>query len=190
MPPPISRYQPPSNRAGSSPAAFHSRFSRASVPLLSPRDTNAVRAVAMAFSASVASRSPPICAGSAEGPTTIKSFQAISCRVRPWPASMKACSASGSCTSTRSASPCAAVARAWPVPCAITRTSMPVVRVKIGRICRSKPLFSTDVVDASRMVCAHATAGNAASRAKRHRRCITETPVDVANSPRSRTPWR
>src|SRR5665213_458323 len=44
MPPPLSLYQLPSPLFGSSPAAFHSRSSRALVPLLSPRETNGAAA--------------------------------------------------------------------------------------------------------------------------------------------------
>src|SRR5665213_3651264 len=44
MPPPISLYQLPSPLFGSIPAAFHSRSSRALVPLLSPRETNGAAA--------------------------------------------------------------------------------------------------------------------------------------------------
>jgi len=68
MPPPMSRYHdPPPARAGSIPAARQSRFSRASVPLLSPRETNSARAAAIAVSAAAASWPSAICAGSARG---------------------------------------------------------------------------------------------------------------------------
>jgi hypothetical protein len=53
------------------------------------------------------------------------------------------------CTRTRSASPCAAVASAWPVPWARTRTVMPLSLVNSGTMCASRPEFSTEVVEAS-----------------------------------------
>ena len=160
MPPPISRYQAP---PGVIPALCQRRFSFASVPLLSPRETNGACACAIARRAAPASCPPAMCAGSPAGPTRMKSFQAISRRLTPWRSAMNRSSASGSCTSTRSASPLAAVARAWPVPWATTWTSIPVSRVKIGRMWPRRPLFSTEVVEASTIVwcccagCADAT---------------------------------
>src|SRR5271156_5499239 len=47
MPPPMSRYRPSPTAAGSSPAAFLSPFSSASVPLLSPRETKGAFAAAI-----------------------------------------------------------------------------------------------------------------------------------------------
>ena len=63
---------------GFRPMARHRRFSKASVPLLSPRDTNGARAAAIARKRSLLrhgrrrhARDPPL------GPTITKSFQAI-----------------------------------------------------------------------------------------------------------------
>ncbi len=126
----------------------HRRCSSASVPLLSPRETKGAWAAATAFNAATASRVPAICAGSERGPTTMKSFQAICLRSMPSPIATNFCSASGSCTRTRSASLRAAVASACPVPCARTWTVMPVDLVKVGRIFASRPEFSTEVVEA------------------------------------------
>ena len=138
----MSRYHPLPTAAGSSPAAFHNRFSSASVPLLSPRETFAA---AIVVSAATASRVPATCAGSAPGPTMIR------------PRQSPAWSAHRGCHEFRLRfrivqpapgrySPCAAVASACPAPWAITRTSMPVSLVNCGRMRASRPLFSTDVV--------------------------------------------
>jgi len=61
--PPVSRYRdPPPALVGSIPATPHRRCSSASVPLLSPRETNGACALAIAFNAATASRVPATCA--------------------------------------------------------------------------------------------------------------------------------
>src|SRR5579863_67173 len=82
----------------------------------------------------------------------------------PKPSLMNFSSASGSCTSTMSASPRRAVSSAWPVPWAITRTSMPVACANAGRIRSSSPESWTEVVEASTIAGA-ATACNGISTA-------------------------
>jgi hypothetical protein len=185
MPPPMSRYhEPPPVLAGSISAARHRRCSRASVPLLSPRDTKGAPASPIAMNAATASWPPAMCAGSARGPTTMKSFQAICRRSAPWPSAMNCCSASGSCTSTRSASPRAAVASAWPVPCARTRTEIPVVLVNSGRTRARSPEFSTEVVEASTIVSLEPA--RPATKVTQAARTIAANPNRTSTAPRRR----
>ena len=154
MPPPMSRYQlSPDARDGCRPTARHRRFSSASVPLLSPRDTKDAWAAAIVRSAARASWPPATWAGSAAGPTITKSFQAICRRSPPWPSAMNLSSASGSWTNTMSASPRAAVASAWPVPWAMTRIETPVSAVNFGKRTSSRPESCNDVVEAMTIAC-------------------------------------
>ena len=157
MPPPMSRYHFSRLRvSGSFPAIFQSRSSVAWVPLLSPRDTNGARARGNGLQGSELSLPPRTCAGSAAGPTMMKSFHAICRRRPPWPSSMNCCSASGSCTNNISASPRRAVSSALPVPCATTRTVIPLFAMNCGRMFVSRPELSTEVVEARTMDCAAA----------------------------------
>src|SRR5690606_20868779 len=69
----------------------------------------------------------------------------------PWPDSTNFFSATGSWTKTTSASPFSPVFSAWPVPCATTRTVIPVALVKSGRIWPNSPDCSVEVVLATTM---------------------------------------
>ena len=121
------------------------------MPLLSPRDVNGAPDAAIFFKASSTSCEPATFAGSDFGPTITKSLYITSRRSMPKPSSTNFCSATWSWTSTTSASPLRAVASACPVPCATTRTSMPVFDLNAGSKCLKRPESSVDVVDATTM---------------------------------------
>src|SRR5262249_16821569 len=65
------------------------------------------------------------------------------------------------CTNSTSASPRRPVSSAWPVPCATTFTSMPVLALNSGRMWPNRPESCVDVVEAATMdlSCAPAGAG-------------------------------
>ena len=134
MPLPMSRYQPLPG-AGCSPTTFHSRFSSASVPLLSPRRHER----SLRRGDRLQRRDHLLGAGDMRGvgaradddEVVPRDFLAVHTvaggdepRLQP----------PGRAPARRSASPCAAVASAWPVPCATTCTAMPVSRVNCGRM--------------------------------------------------------
>src|SRR5262245_39769306 len=73
-------------------------------------------------------------AGSAFGPMTTKSLYITSKRFTPKPSATNFSSCGLACTNTTSASPRLAVSSAWPVPCATTFTSMPVLALNSGRM--------------------------------------------------------
>src|SRR6185503_9475223 len=163
IPEPVSRYHAPLAAARSMPASFQKRSSAACVPLLSPRDANGVFAAAIAFTAATVSLDPLILAGSAAGPTMTKSLYITSRRSTPKPSATNFSSASRSCTKTTSASPRLPMSSAWPVPCATTRTLIPVFAPNSGRMCLNRPDCSVDVVEATTMDLSCAAAGAAAA---------------------------
>src|SRR2546425_4291073 len=136
MPCPDSMYQ---GAAGVTPACFHSACSRMCVPDLSPRETKRAPAAAIFANAATARFSPPILAGSASGPTTMKSLYMTSRRSWSLPSSTYFFSREGAWTRTTSASPRAARASAWPVPTDAVFTVRPVCRSKIGTRTSSRP---------------------------------------------------
>ena len=148
MPEPVDLYQSP---AGSTPASFQSSSSFLCVPESSPREAKEACLSAIAFSAAATSVEPFTPAGSAAGPTTTKSLYMTSFRCTPNPSATNFFSAAGAWTKTTSASPRDPVSSAWPVPCAMTRTSMPVFSVNFGRRYSNRPDASVEVVDATVM---------------------------------------
>ena len=104
-------------------------------------------------------------AGSPAGPTMTKSLYITGKRSTPHPSATKASSAARACTNTTSASPRLPVSSAWPVPCATTRTSIPVFAWNSGRMCAKRPEFSVEVVEATVMNSC-AAAGRAPARAR------------------------
>src|SRR5436190_2243151 len=66
------------------------------------------------------------------------------------------------CTNSTSASPRRPVSRAWPVPCATTFTSMPVLALNSGRIWPNRPESCVDVVEATTIDLSCACTGEAA----------------------------
>src|SRR5439155_1586297 len=125
--------------AGVTPACFHSACSRMCVPDLSPRETKRAPAAAIFANAATARFSPPILAGSASGPTTMKSLYMTSRRSWSLPSSTYFFSREGAWTRTTSASPRAARASAWPVPTDAVFTVRPACRSKIGTRTSSRP---------------------------------------------------
>src|SRR5262245_10196449 len=73
-------------------------------------------------------------------------------------------SASLACTKTTSASPRRPVLSAWPVPCASTLTSMPVLALNSGRMWLNRPESCVEVVEATTMDLSCARTGPAATR--------------------------
>src|SRR5712671_3856010 len=167
MPWPTSRYQGPFWAAMSMPACFHSVSSAWWVPERSPRDTKGAPFAWMAFRAVTMSWLPLMPAGSLLGPIRTKSLYITGKRFTPAPSCTNFSSAARACTKATSASPRRAVSSAWPVPCAITFTSMPVACRKIGRMWPNRPESSVEVVDATTIdfSCAEAGAQRAAARA-------------------------
>ncbi len=108
---------------------------------------------------------PAIFAGSDLGPTRMKSLYITGKRFTPWPSPMNFSSADFACTNTTSASPRRAVSSACPVPCAITRTAIPVFFSKTGSRCLNSPEFSVEVVEATVMNFWACTAAGAATSA-------------------------
>src|SRR5947199_1987698 len=102
---PDSMYQ---GAAGVTPACFHSACSRMCVPDLSPSEPKRAPAAAIFANAATARFSPPILAGSASGPTTMKSLYMTSRRSWSLPSSTYFFSREGAWTRTTSASPRAA----------------------------------------------------------------------------------
>src|SRR5262245_38398375 len=149
MPWPISRYHDGLAAAGSRPPAFHSASPAASVPDLSPRDTNGLAVSLLALKAASTSLLPLIPAGSAFGPITTKSLYITSKHFTPKPSATNLSSCGLACTNTTSASPRLPVSSAWPVPCAITFTSMPVLLLNSGRMWPNSPESWVDVVEAT-----------------------------------------
>ena len=126
MPPPISLYQAPAFVTSRS-AAFHSRFSSASVPLLSPRETKGALRVPDRLEAATTSSAAFDLGGIGRRADDDEIVPGdLAAELMPWPSAMNFFSASGSWTRTRSASPRRATSSAWPVPSATTRTSMPL----------------------------------------------------------------
>ncbi len=150
MPEPVSLYQGPFVFAMSMPAASRRAASAASVPLLSPRETNGAFSSSIFFSAA-SMPSPFTCAGSLFGPTSTKSLYMTSKRLTPQPSARNFSSAALSCTNSTSASPRRPMSSAWPVPTATTCTSMPVAFVKAGSRCLKRPDCSVEVVEATVM---------------------------------------
>ena len=114
------------------PACFQSASSAECVPDLSPRETNGAALAWIVFSA-VSMSLPLTPAGSLFGPISTKSLYITSKRFTPKPSARNFSSCDLAWTNTTSASPRRAVSSAWPVPCAITFTSMPVLALKIGK---------------------------------------------------------
>src|SRR5262249_6496944 len=163
MPEPVSRYQLPEAAFTSTPACFHSRSSALWVPLSSPREAKGAAAAAIFASAAGASLMPLMPAGSAWGPTMMKSLYMTSKRFTPKPSATNCSSDFLSCTNSTSASPFLARSMAWPVPLATTRTSMPVFLVKIGSRYSNSPESCVEVVDATTMKRSSASVGTAHS---------------------------
>src|SRR5215468_5760558 len=165
MPWPISLYQGPlSAPAMSMPAAFHSASSAACVPERSPREMKGAPFALMAVSAATMSLVPLTPAGSLSGPMRTKSLYMTGNRFTPNPSAMNFSSCGLACTNTTSASPRRPVSSAWPVPCAITFTSMPVFALNSGRIWPNSPESWVDVVEATTIDFSCAEAGVATDR--------------------------
>src|SRR4051812_36094432 len=77
----------------------------------------------------------------------------------PKPSDTKRSSCALACTNTTSASPRRAVSSAWPVPWAITFTSMPVLALNSGRMWPNRPESCVDVVEATTIDLSCANAG-------------------------------
>ena len=178
MPEPSSRYQSPS---GATPAASQSRSSAWCVPLSSPREAKTASTAAIACSATTASAPPAIPAGSSAGPTMTKSLYITSTRSTPKPSATKASSAGREWTKTMSASPRLPVSSAWPVPCATTRTSIPLIASNSGRMWPKRPEASVEVVEATVMKRSCAAAGAATSNDSR----ITRASMRMGNVTRA-----
>src|SRR5262245_29043263 len=136
MPCPDSMYQ---GAAGVTPASFHSACSRMCVPDLSPRETKRAPAAAIFASAAAARGSPRILAGSASGPTMMKSLYMTRRRFRSLPSATYFFSSDGAWTSATSASPRAASASACPVPTDTGFTVRPLCFSKSGSSTSSSP---------------------------------------------------
>src|SRR5882724_595264 len=161
MPEPVSRYQVPEAAFTSTPASFHNRSSALWVPLSSPREANGAAAAAIFARAAGASAMPLMPAGSACGPTMMKSLYMTSKRFTPKPSATNCSSDFLSCTNSTSASPFLARSMAWPVPLATTRTSMPVFFVNNGSRYSNSPESWVEVVDATTMKRSSASVGAA-----------------------------
>src|ERR1043165_4474836 len=159
MPWPMSRYHGPLAVAMSMPASFHSASSAWWVPERSPRETNGAAFAWMVLSAATMSFVPLIPAGSPFGPISTKSLYITGKRFTPAPSAMNFSSAARACTKATSASPRRAVSSAWPVPCAITFTVMPVACLKIGSRWPNRPESWVDVVEATMIDLSCASAG-------------------------------
>src|SRR5882724_8270930 len=176
MPEPVSRYQVPEAAFTSTPASFHNRSSALWVPLSSPREANGAAAAAIFARAAGASAMPLMPAGSACGPTMMKSLYMTSKRFTPKPSATNCSSDFLSCTNSTSASPFLARSMAWPVPLATTRTSMPVFFVNNGSRYSNSPESWVEVVDATTMKRSSASVGAAHSPTPR-----TAAPSPVRN---------
>src|SRR5258705_3271704 len=158
MPCPISRYHRPLAAAISIPACFQSASSAECVPDLSPRDTNGAPFAWIVFSA-VSMSLPLTPAGSLFGPINTKSLYITSKRFTPKPSARNSSSCDLAWTNTTSASPRRAVSSAWPVPCAITLTSIFVFVLKSGKRWPNSPESCVEVVDATTIERSCASAG-------------------------------
>src|SRR5262245_20942809 len=160
MPWPLSLYQGPlSAPAMSMPAIFHSASSAACVPERSPREMKGSPFALMAFSAATMSLVPLMPAGSLSGPMRTKSLYITGKRFTPNPSARNFSSCDLACTNTTSASPRRPVSSAWPVPWAITFTSMPLFALNSGRIWPNSPESWVDVVEATTIDFSCAEAG-------------------------------
>ena len=139
MPWPIDLYQGPLSFSMSMPAAFQRFCSAICVPERSPREMNGALLSLIALSAATMSLVPLMPAGSDFGPTRTKSLYMTGKRFVLKPSDRNFSSADFACTNTTSASPRRPVSSAWPVPCATTFTSMPVLALNNGRIWPNRP---------------------------------------------------
>src|SRR5713101_4106149 len=180
MPWPISLYQGPLSLPMSMPAVFQRSSSAIWVPERSPREMKGAPLDLMAFKASATSVMPLMPAGSLFGPIRTKSLYITGYRFTPKPSVTNFSSCSLACTNTTSASPRRPVSSAWPVPCATTFTSIPVLALNSGRMWPNSPESCVDVVEAATidLSCAKAEAPNAtpAVTAIRQRRVNISTP--------------
>src|SRR3546814_137547 len=108
----------------------------------------------------------------------------------PAPSATNFSSAAFAWTNTTSAAPRRPVSSAWPVPCATTRTAIPVLSRKIGRMWPKRPDCSVEVVEATVMnvSCAPAGADSAATiHAAATAACVTTLisilPLRAVGSP-------
>src|SRR2546421_12931575 len=147
----------------SMPAAFQRSSSAIWVPERSPREMKGAPLDLMAFKASATSLMPLMPAGSLFGPIRTKSLYITGYRFTPKPSATNFSSCALACTNSTSASPRRPVSSAWPVPCATTFTSMPVVALNSGRIWLNRPESCVDVVEATTIDLSCASAGAPAS---------------------------
>ena len=94
------------------------------------------------------------------------------------------------CTNTTSASPRRPVSSAWPVPCAITFTSMPVLALKIGRMWPNRPESCVEVVEATTMDLSCAERGRAERGGERRARARIRRFMHVLHLQITRSPRR
>src|SRR5262245_24252807 len=134
MPWPISLYQGPFSLPMSMPAALQRSSSAIWVPERSPREMKGAPLDLMVFKASATSVMPLMPAGSLFGPIRTKSLYIPGYRLTPKPSATNFSSCALACTNSTSASPRRPVSSAWPVPCATTFTSMPVLALNSGRM--------------------------------------------------------
>src|SRR5262249_6824799 len=107
---------------------------------------------------------PLMPAGSLLGPISTKSVYITGKRFTPKPSATNFTSSALACTNATSASPRLAVSSAWPVPCATTRTSMPVLALNAGRMWPNRPESWVEVVEATTIDLSCAAAGAMQSR--------------------------
>src|SRR5262249_18147022 len=164
MPWPISLYQGPlSVPAMSIPASFHSASAGGCGGDLSPREMNGAALALIAVRPAMMSL-PFAPAGSLFGPTRMKSLYITGKRFTPAPSATNFSSCGRACTKTTSASPRRPVSSAWPVPCEITFTSMPVLALNSGRMWPNRPESWVEVVEATTIDLSCAAAGAMQSR--------------------------
>src|SRR6516165_1225086 len=161
MPCPIDLYHGPASFSMSMPAACQRLISAICVPDRSPREMKGALLALIVCSAKTEFLAPLMPAGSFLGPIMTKSLYITELRFTPNPSATNFSSASFACTNTTSASPRRARSRAWPVPLAMTLTSMPVFCLNRGGIKPNSPESSVEVVDATTIDLSCAYAGGA-----------------------------